>query len=295
MVKSKHGLQSMDTPLYSYWRALYLSFYSKQVYIDVGKRWKGVGLLYLLLLVSIVCIPFAARVIYDYNRYFEVHVLAPMKALPTLYLQNGVLVFDKVMPYFVKNKQEKIVAIIDTTGKLTGIPREYPDVSIVLTRDKLYYRAPAFELFFTTQEAAFQEKAYVQSYPKDLNQVFVGKEWVASQHFTWVKCAIGGLIYLFIVGGLYGLYALFALVLGSLGQIFSSVFFNFKLTYRQSCRLITIAMTPQLLVFMIGLTSTLVVPGRGFFYIAMLGIYYYYAVMSLSRASKTMARVGRAE
>ncbi len=51
--KIKNKLKPIDAPAYGYWKALYMSFYSTRLYVDVGKRWRGIGLLYLLFFVVV--------------------------------------------------------------------------------------------------------------------------------------------------------------------------------------------------------------------------------------------------
>lgn len=42
---------------YSVFHPLYLSFFSKSLYQDVAKNWKGTGLAYLLLLLALAWVP----------------------------------------------------------------------------------------------------------------------------------------------------------------------------------------------------------------------------------------------
>ena len=42
---------------YSIFHPLVLSFFSKSLYRDVGKNWRGTGLLYLLLIIALLWIP----------------------------------------------------------------------------------------------------------------------------------------------------------------------------------------------------------------------------------------------
>ena len=43
-LKIKNKLKLIDAPVYRYWDALYMSFYSRRLYVDVGKRWRGLGI-----------------------------------------------------------------------------------------------------------------------------------------------------------------------------------------------------------------------------------------------------------
>src|SRR5476651_2545843 len=61
VAKEKNKLKLIDAPVYGYWKALYMSFYSRRLYVDIGKRWHGFGLVYLLLAIAVLSLPFALR------------------------------------------------------------------------------------------------------------------------------------------------------------------------------------------------------------------------------------------
>jgi len=96
--KAKGKLKPIDTPVYRYWAALYKSFYSRNLYVDVGKRWHGLGILYLLLAIVLFSIPVALKTSLNLGRSFEEQLIDPLNQLPILYMQNGELTFDKPMP-----------------------------------------------------------------------------------------------------------------------------------------------------------------------------------------------------
>ncbi|HEL8434089.1 TPA: hypothetical protein U0D75_002421, partial [Legionella pneumophila] len=87
VAKEKNKLKPIDAPIYSYWQALYMSFYSKRLFVDVGKRWRGIGLIYLLLVVAICSIPFSIRIASDFNKTFNQQIIQPLLQLPTVYVQ----------------------------------------------------------------------------------------------------------------------------------------------------------------------------------------------------------------
>ena len=64
-------LKNIDSPNYTYWQALYKAFYSWWLYVDVGKRWKGYGFLYLLLAVAVFSMPVSLKAIFDLKRSFQ--------------------------------------------------------------------------------------------------------------------------------------------------------------------------------------------------------------------------------
>ena len=63
--KADKALKDIGSPCYRYWQALYLSFYCGRLYVDIGKRWKGLGIGYLFLLVCFAIIPLNLRIVFD--------------------------------------------------------------------------------------------------------------------------------------------------------------------------------------------------------------------------------------
>ena len=290
MSKKTQTLRLVDAPLYRYWQALYLAFYSGRLYVDVAKRWRGYGLSYLLLVFALTSIPLSTRIIIDFNRYFNESMVMPLNALPTLYVQNGALSVDKPMPYFVKNPKGEVVAIIDTTGAIKAIPKTYPNVTVFITKNKIIFRPARLQLFLTGSETNKPASEYTQELPKGSNEVFVGKEWLSNSGILSLKWLFDVLVYPIMTLFFYGLSiaALFSIAL--LGQVVAQILFLVKLTYQQSCRLLLVAITAPGILFFAGLTANVVIPRLGFFYLGLLTIYFCYAVIAVRRDSKQVVK-----
>jgi hypothetical protein len=72
-------------------RAMAMSFYSADVYRDVGRNWHGAGLLYLLVLLAICWVPTAVRTHLRLHRYAIDDVPKLTAALPDISIKNGVM------------------------------------------------------------------------------------------------------------------------------------------------------------------------------------------------------------
>jgi len=291
MIKKKQTLRPLDTPIYNYWQALYRSFYSSRLYIDVIKRWRGFGTLYLLLAIALASIPLSLRIMVDFDRYFEEKMILPLKSLPTLDVQNGQVSFDKPMPYLVKNKKGEVVSIVDTTGVVTGISAKYPQLTVLITKDKIFFRPPKVELFFHASTVETGDNVYMHTLNKDDNEVFMGEAWIKSAGLAKLKRVTLFLVYPMITMFFYALYTVFLFVLGFLGQLFAQILFNVKLKFKESCRLLAVAATPQIIFFFITLTADAMFFGLGYFYTAFIAIFYSYGVISIKRERAQMARV----
>ena len=295
MSKKTQAIRTIDAPLYRYWQALYMSLYSSRLYVDVAKRWSGYGFIYLLLVIALASIPFSARVIIDFNRFFQEGMMEPLKVLPPLYVQNGEISFDKPMPYFIKNNAGTIVAIIDTTGSLvdtTGsidsMTKKYPKLTILITKNKVIYRAPKLELFLKGSDSQKPRDVYIQELKKGSNEVFDAKEWLGTSGVLTLRWATEILLYPTLVSFMFGLAIVILLSIGLLAQVVAQILFMVRLTYKQSCRILLVAMTLPCVLFFIGLTANIIVPKIGFFYLIVLTIYYCYAVLALKRENRRM-------
>ncbi|GGI75645.1 DUF1189 family protein [Legionella impletisoli] len=290
MSKNKE-LRVIDKPIYRYWQAIYLSFYSPSLYRDVSKRWKGVGAFYILLVIAIGCVPLSIRVIHYMTDYIDQELLAPIKLIPPLYIQGGEVSLDKPMPYFVKNKSGNVVAIVDTTGKITEITSQYPHLVLLITKNKLYFREPPPPpLFKTTPVSSAEKKIKVQKISEGDTEVFDAKQWIENSGVLNIRLLVQVMVYPVMLVLFYSIYLVLLLTLPLLGQILAQVFFSFKLKYIEACRVFAVAATPQMLLFFILMTFDIAFPGLGFVYLALLAGYFYYALACIKFERHKMVR-----
>lgn len=268
---------------YGYWRALYLSFYSSRLYVDVAKRWRGLSIGYLLLAVAIASIPLSVRIMMDFNQYFESQIIAPFKDLPILYVHHGEILFDKPMPYSIKNVHGDAISIIDTTGTITNIDDAYPQLKILITRDTLYFRPPSLKQFIGLSTSSIGNKVYSHPFGKAQNGIFDGKTWINSSGYSKLNTIAKMCIYPLAILIFTLIYFIILLVFSTLGQLCSNVFFGLKLKFEDSFRLLTVAATPQIALFFIGQATNLIFPGLGFVYLVLLIAYFFYALSSVKR------------
>ena len=104
MANNNKSLQLADVSRFGRWQALYLSFYSSALYIDVAKRWRGLGLIYLLLMVMLTTFVYSIKNIIDYNAKFEEQFILVLRELPKITVTEGRVSIDEPMPYSIKNK-----------------------------------------------------------------------------------------------------------------------------------------------------------------------------------------------
>jgi len=286
VAKVKNKLKPVNAPVYNYWEALYRSFYSRLLYIDVGKRWRGLGLLYFLLTIALFSIPFAVRVAMNLNQSFNNQIIDPLFQLPPVYVQNGQVSFDKPMPYFIKNKEGQAVIIVDTTGAVTNLSKDYPYLNVLITKNKIIFKLPTPELFTMTAPEQNKGVAWEQTLSPEMNTVFDGKKLVEDNSIVTLKYLSELMIYPIVIGLIFGIFVVLFLAMALLGQVFSRIFFSFSLGFVQSSRLLMVAVTPMLLVLMILLTVNVMFPGFGFILMALLAAYFSFAISAVKSDSR---------
>lgn len=284
MSKVKNQLKPIDTPVYGYLSALYRSFYSSRLYVDVGKHWTGFGLIYLFLVIGLLCIPFSIYVGYNFNKLFEQEIINPILQMPPIIVQNGEASIDIPMPYLIKNDKKQVVLIIDTTGVVNEFTNEYPNLNILINKDKISYRIPTTQ-FFNNDQQLSQHIPIVQSFNKEVNSVFDGKKLITDGAVTGLKYASQLMIYPLVIIVLFSFFVVMFPVVALLAQLFARMFFSFQITYSQASRLLIVSSTPMLLILFIFLTLNILFAGMGIILFALLGAYYAYALYSLKAES----------
>lgn len=290
MVQKNKAVRPIDAPLFKVWHALYLSFYSIRLYVDVVKRWRGFGFVYIQVLLAILCLPLSIKVALQFNQFYQDWVIAPTIQTPTLMIQNGQLVFDKPMPYLIKNKFNKVVAIVDTAANQSQFSAAYPYLVLLITKDAILYRVPTPRLFSNNPMPEFTSHPIRQAFSKEMNELFNPKAWFESSHIELIVNAMLFLLYPIMIAVLFGFYIVFHLAITMLAQLVSKVFFHFPMTYKQNSRLLAVSATPALVLFFIFFTL-----GQGFYgfpivIIALMSAYFSYATLSVKRESQVITR-----
>lgn len=276
---------------YHYWQAFILSFYAPRLYVDVGNKWRGFGLLYLLLLVSLLCIPFSIRFIMAFNVYFTDKIVDPIRLLPPIYIQNGEVQFDMPMPYLIKNDKGQVVSIIDTTGTLEGIDSRFQDLTVLFLKKEVLLRTsyPDFVKDMSTSPSLQEDTVYKHTFQPGSNEVFDAKEYLQRNKVSFIKRAIDIAIYAMVVGFFYSFLVVFLPFLAILGQAIAFIFFSFKIKFKESCRLIAVGATPALLIFGAYLTRYTLTKSTAIAFVALIALYYCYGVASLKWARTQVA------
>jgi hypothetical protein len=98
-----------------------MSFYSKSLYQDVGRNWKGISFVYLLSLLALCWIPGMVQLHSDFYDYVTNTAPDIVEQFPPVTISNGEASIDEPEPYFIKDPEYGAVMIIDTTGQFTSL------------------------------------------------------------------------------------------------------------------------------------------------------------------------------
>ena len=121
---------------YSIFHPLVLSFFSKSLYRDVGKNWRGTGLLYLLIILALLWIPTIIKGQLATSAWVDGDSKEITKQIPPITITKGQVSTDVPMPHVIKDpKTGADIAIIDTTGTYKDLDNS--DAKLLLTKSKL--------------------------------------------------------------------------------------------------------------------------------------------------------------
>lgn len=241
---------------YSVFHALPLSFFSDDLYRDVARSWRGIGLVYLVLLVALATLVVAIRMQIGLDRWVQGEARGLVEQVPRIVIRHRVVEVDAPMPYTIHDpKTGTPLAIIDTTGQVASL--EGQEARVLVTSDQIHYRRSAAET------RVFQLSAW-----KDLtiDSERAGR-WLRVLS-TWAAPITG----IFVFAGLFCFRLLQQLILAVVGLLAARVL-SAALDFPALMRLSAVSLTPALLIE--PLLDILGVKPRGFGWVWMVLVLVY--------------------
>lgn len=126
---------------------LYMSFYSGELYQDVGRKWTGVGLGYLFLAMALLQLPMAAKIHLSFTKWVATGASEVVDKIPRINIRRGEVTTNVETPYYIPASQDpanrigktsEYLLVIDLTGKYRSL--EDVNADILLTRHSLIVR-----------------------------------------------------------------------------------------------------------------------------------------------------------
>ncbi|NIP27874.1 MAG: DUF1189 domain-containing protein [Phycisphaerae bacterium] len=98
-----------------------LSFYSKDLYRDVGLNWKGICFGYLLLFLAICWIPMMVKIHTGFSAFVQNDAPPVIDQVPEITITDGRVSIAEPQPYFIREPDSnQVIAVIDTTGNINS-------------------------------------------------------------------------------------------------------------------------------------------------------------------------------
>jgi len=213
---------------YSILHAFVFSFFSKSFYQDVGRNWRGTGLLYLFILLLVVWIPTMIKMQIGFSRFVEQDSPRITQQIPRITIKNGEASTDVATPYFIKDEKGEPIAIIDMTGEYQNL--DDSPAFLLLTKTKLITRDQRKTSTYDLQPVGSFEmdRAGVEGWLQTAKRLLVPVLFPIVLIVTFVLRAIQILIY------------------AAIGLLFAKML-DTSLSYKTLMRLAAVALTPVLL------------------------------------------------
>ena len=129
---------------YSILRAIPLSFFSSDLYRDVATSWRGIGLVFQLLLAAFLTLLVLVRIYSALNLWVHREGQQLADQVPKIVIRHRVVEVDRAMPYVIRDSDMRHeLAIIDTTGRITSL--DSLEASVLLTADRVVMRKSSAE------------------------------------------------------------------------------------------------------------------------------------------------------
>jgi hypothetical protein len=214
-------------------RAIVMSFYSRDLYRDVAQRWRGIGLLYLMLLLAICWLPSAARWFSGLHMFASTGAVEIAKQLPAITITNGVMRANPPGRHVIREPREAgkrpgVMVIIDDS--IDAVPANVDEEAAVLTRREFGIIRPSRGN--ERRVWPLTRSADMDVTPADV-LAFLSSLQFWLPPIGYLACVIGSLMFRTAQACLYA----------AVAQMWAS-HFGVTMDYRAAMRVATVAVTP---------------------------------------------------
>jgi len=245
-----------------------LSFFSKELYRDVGLYWKGVNFSYLLLLLAICSIPTIIKIHIGLSDFVDNEAPKVVEQVPEITITDGQVSIEEPEPYYIKDPENgDVLAIIDTTGTIKSL--EDPNAICLLTKTNIMWRQGEFE-------TRTIDLAEVKNFVLDSERI-MGWLHTAGKFLIII-------IYPFALLGSYLYRTVQALIYAAIGLLFA-LWCKVTLSYATLLRLAVVAVTPCVLVKTILGIAGAHLPYAGLIYLVAALAYLFFGVHATAQTT----------
>ena len=123
---------------YSLLHPLWMAFYDGAIYEDVARSWRNRTFLYLLLLLALTWIPFTIQTQNQVDEWISREAPFYIDQIPDLTLSNGELTTSSSTPTLLRDRDGKILVVIDPSGQYRSL--DDTEAPILVTRTQIFVR-----------------------------------------------------------------------------------------------------------------------------------------------------------
>jgi len=242
-----------------------LSFFSKDLYRDVGLNWKGICFGYLFIFLAICWIPIMVKIHTGFARFVKNDAPTIVEQVPEIKITDGRVSIKEPQPHFIREPDtNQIIGVIDTTGSI---------------------ESPAdANAFFLLTDNSIITVSNIETRSIDLSQIksfTISGDGIMKFLHTAKKYLII-IMYPLALLSSYVYRIIQALIYAAIGLLFASTC-KVTLSYGALLRLAVAAMTPCMIIKMIFGLAGVAFPCIGILYILIILAYLYFGVYSCSQ------------
>jgi hypothetical protein len=244
-----------------------MSFFSKDLYRDVGLNWRGTCLGYLLLLLAVCWIPWMVKTHMGLSKFVKDYAPKIVSQVPTITIKDGLASIDEPQPYYILVPDTNdVFIIIDTTGTITSLADS--NALVLITKTEVIFAENEGETF-----------SFADTDIKDftLSQAKLNR-WLN----TLQKLAVP-VMYPLALAFSYAYRIIQALIYAAVGLLFAHGF-KTKIEYPAMLRLAVAAVTPAIIVNTITSLAGIASCGMWMLYLGIALGYLAFGVHSISEA-----------
>jgi hypothetical protein len=244
---------------YSIVHPLFMSFFSKDFYQDVGRNWKGFSFVYLLFVLFLCWIPTMITLQHQMSDFVHKSAKGFLVQIPKITILRGELSIDEKEPYFIRDPENgEVFAIIDTTGHYASL--DDGSAKILITKKKVILR-----------KSMRETRTFDLS---DIENFVLDQDLIAKWMKTFEKWFVFILLPLAVFGSfLYR--TVQVLIYAAIGILFSKAV-KIRLGFQSLMSIAIMAITPVLIVnILIGLTKVSIPLWSLWCFIIAMGFLYY--------------------
>ena len=208
-----------------------LSFFSKDLYRDVGLNWKGLCFGYLLLILAVCWIPAMVKIHSGFAGFINKDAPTVVEQVPEITITDGQVSIDEPQPYYIKIPDTNDnLAVIDTTGTIKS--PEDANAFFLLTNTLII-----------TKQSNFETRTYDLSHVKS----FTVDSARITRWLNIIKKFLVVIMYPIALLSSYVYRIIQALIFAAIGLLFVSMC-RVSLSYGALLRLAIVAMTPCMII-----------------------------------------------